>query len=77
MCTACVTAWRSAHTLRQVAFAFLHACIESALFFIQAQERTTLGENYPSAGRELPGSPRGSLGDYHSLGSPRGSFFAV
>ena len=27
MCTACVTAWRSAHTLRQVAFAFLHACI--------------------------------------------------
>ena len=29
-------------------------------------ERTTLGENYPSAGRELPGSPRGSPGDYHS-----------
>ena len=58
----------------------ISACMyrERAVFYFgSGRERTTLGENYPSAGRELPGSPRGSLGDYHSLGSPRGSFFAV
>ena len=52
-------------------------CISACMYRERAVFYAGSGENYPSVGRELPGSPRGSLGDYHSLGSPRGSFFAV